>query len=202
MSWEDLKQSLSSTYRQNQQALEELTAEQVEKIEDTYITHIQTQMKKPTISERDPFEDEFGGFWLGLRFPSKNPELDNPSTYAEPKVAKNGSTQWWGPRYAMMNGSVITVFFPEGWKQGKGGQFGFTNEKTHQWIFVYRGTLKIEYKWIEDPKKKYARPEPVFLQEASERYGRPIKSIEEVEIGDMGQRRFTFNPNQIIKVLK
>jgi len=193
--WSKITSKLNKTYKAGIKPLEMLTEAQIKEVMEEYDIHISEQLEKD-VDGRRLFKDKYGGWIITLRFPCKE---DTASSYRDPKISSNGATMWWGPRMALLDNTICTVFFPKEWKEGE--MFGFSEVHSRAWLFTYRGNIKIEYTWIGE---KFAKSESQFIKEAIVRFDdNTIENIEDIRQNkkyksEMGAIKYTFNPNQFL----
>lgn len=159
------------------------------------------------------------GVIVAILFPTK---ADKTATRASDykQVESNKSWYWWGCKLAL-TGSIITMFMPEDWdvrtvtkvknkKTGKleikinreGSKFGWASEAAKGWIYIMRGRMTRQFKWIGDAKNS-ERSEVVFLREARKRFDdeeiKTMDDLSETQWNEVDRIKYTFNPVQLLK---
>jgi len=219
MVWNNIKKNLSTAVQSKAIEVKPLK-EGIEKVIEVYDKHIAQEIEKDP-KDRILFKDDEKAVIVALQFPTR--EDQTKGIAYDHQIAKNKTTQWWGPRIPLLNNAICTVFFPEDWEETV--QFGWANEASKDWFVVMRGSLKEEYSWTDDPDfkkdaegnfmekdgnrvKLYNRSESQFVREAKKRFNdSEIKSISDLKnndfyLSEVDRVKYTFNPNQILKVIK
>ena len=201
-SWDDLKKELTESVKYTIKKIEALTKEQKAEVLTDFIKWW-TEEKKKDPEERSFFQDKFGGTIAIIRFPKKSFLTMSKSIAKEPKETVNeGSWQWYGIQFPQFKpaerGAPIGTIFINA--DAKNINQLWESEESER-FFVARGTVKSEYRWINDEKGTYNRSEDKFLKEAKLKYNNKELTIEQIPKGDLGLIKHTFNISQLLKVI-
>jgi len=200
--WDDLKKELTESVKYTIKKLDSLNKEQITEILGEFIKWW-TEEKKKDPEERSFYQDKFGGTIAIIRFPKKSFLEMSKSIAKEPKETVNeGSWQWYGIQFPMFKpaerGAPIGTIFINAKAEDINKLWELEESER---FFVARGTIKSEYRWINDEKGTYNRSEANFLKEARTKYNNKELTIEQVPKGDLGLIKHTFNISQLLKVI-
>lgn len=213
MNLKDLKKQMVEESESQIVELPELAASETDKIVEEYEKYYEAESKKD-LKDRRFFEDGKGGVLVLLRMPKKSVAVTDAEKKSGkkgqagyPKETKSKSIQWWGPKIVDMKGRIATCFFPltDDWKKviiTKG--LWEEEEPKNIPIYLLRGIMKTEYRWISDPETKYARSEEKIIAEAKKEHPdlelNTIEDVIEALYSELDRFKYTFNASELLKV--
>jgi len=209
MSWDDIKKEESAKFKTVVKKVDKLKDDKIPEVLDEALKYYNIEKTKK-LSDRKVFEDKFGGHIILVRFPKKSilDKVKNVKNWT-PKPTKNDDAiRWYGATMPLFNDDIVTLFLSEEFfpiiKERQTTFEDFWEPENVTRLFVIRGTDNKEYKWLDEEKdsKIYSRKETDFLKEAKtiEKY-KDIKNVSEINIGELGKIKHTFNTNQLLKVI-
>lgn len=205
MTWDKLKKQLIKKVEfQIQEMPPPLDEIKKKVVLEAFEVYLAEQLEKP-VEERKFYIDDYGGTVYTVQFPKKS--FVALRIAAEPKIAQNGTIQWWGLRLPLLVGingddkvPIATVFMPNTWDVNV-----MWEPEDEDRLVILRGNASFKYSWLNDTA--YPRFENVFLKEAREKFENDsIQSIDDILTNkqyksSMDKIKPTLNPNQSLKVI-